>query len=89
MSFFTSRSVGSAVRKAGRAASKARSTARDKEDLTTLLAKHAELSRELQTALAEAAAASDPATMPLESVVNKPKKTGITVHLCAVAWRAD
>jgi hypothetical protein len=88
MSFFTSRSVGSAVRKAGRAAEKARSTARDKEDLGTLMAKHAELSRELQAALAAAAAASDPATMPLESVVNKPKKTGITVHLCAVAWRS-
>lgn len=89
LSFFTSRSAMTAVRRAGRAATKARSAARDKEDLATLIAKHGELSREMQSALAEAAGAADPATTPLESIVSKPKKTGITVHLVAVAWRAD
>ena len=83
------RGPAAAAKRAGRAGVKAKSTARDKEDLSTLFAKRAELQSELQAALAAAAATHDAATMALETVVNKPKKTGISVHLVALAWRAD
>lgn len=89
----TARSVISAgakaARSASRADSKAQSVVRDKEDLGALLAKHAELQREAQAELAKIAAAHDASTIALESVVTKPKKTGITVHLVALAWRAE
>jgi hypothetical protein len=77
------------ARNANRASSKARSIARDKEDLAGLYAKHAELQRQAQEALAKVASAHDPSTIALESVVAKPKKTGITVHLVALAWDAS
>ena len=57
-------------------------------DSSALLAKHAELQRAAQAELAEIASRHDPARIALESVVTKPKKTGITVHLVALAWRA-
>lgn len=89
----TARSVVSAGAKAARsvsrAESKAKNAARDKEDLNALLAKHAELQREAQAALAKVASTHDPSTITLESVVTKPKKTGISVHIVALAWRAD
>jgi len=77
------------ARSASRASAKANNVARDKEDLAALTAKHAELQREAQKALAQIATAHDPSTLALESVVTKPKKTGITIHLVALAWRAD
>ncbi len=76
----------SAARSANRAAKQAKDVAREKENLATLLSKHLELQREANEAIAKAASASDPATMPLESVVTKPKKTGIRVDLVALAW---
>lgn len=82
------RGPGAAARRAGKAATKAKSTARDKDDLADLLAKRAEVQREWQTAIAEAGRANDPSSLTLESIVQKPKKTGITVHLVALAWRA-
>jgi Helicase HerA, central domain len=78
-----------AARSASRASNKAQSVARDKEDLAALYAKHAELQRQAQESLAKVASAHDPSTIQLETVVTKPKKTGITVHLVALAWRAD
>lgn len=78
----------SAARSANRAAKQAKDVAREKENLAALLSKHMELQREANEAVAEAASSSDPATMPLETVVTKPKKTGISVHLVALAWRA-
>jgi hypothetical protein len=79
----------SAARSASRASAKSKSVARDKEDLAALVAKHAELQRQAQEALAKVASAHDPSALVLESVVTKPKKTGITIHLVALAWRAD
>lgn len=79
----------SAARSANRAAKQQKDVAREKENLDALLAKHLELQREANAALAKAAGALDPATMPLETVVTKPKKAGIAVHLVALAWRAD
>ena len=77
------------ARSASRASAKAKNAARDKEDLAALTAKHAELQRDAQKALAQIATAHDPSTLALETVVTKPKKTGITIHLVALAWRAD
>jgi len=77
----------SAARSASRAAQQAKDVEREKENLTVLLAKHLELQREANAAIAKAAGDADPATMPLETVVTKPKKAGIAVHLVALAWR--
>jgi hypothetical protein len=78
-----------AARSANRAAKQQKDVAREKENLDALLVKHQELQREANAALAKAAGALDPATMPLETVVTKPKKTAISVHLVALAWRAE
>jgi len=83
------RGPGAAVKRVGRAATKAKSTAREKEDLESLLQKRRELETQWRAAIAEVTARTDPATVPLETIVSKPKKTGITVHLVALAWRAD
>jgi hypothetical protein len=83
------RAAQSAAKSASRASTKAKNVARDKEDLAALFARHAELQRQAQAAVAEVASAHDPSTIALENVVTKPKKTGITVHLVALAWRAD
>src|SRR5205085_12105346 len=66
----------SAARSANRAAKQAKEVARDKEDLAELLSKHLELQREAQQAVSEIASTNDAATLPLETVVTKPKKTG-------------
>ncbi len=79
----------SAARSANRAAKQAKDVAREKENLAALLSKHMELQREANEAITKAASASDAATMPLETVVTKPKKTGIGVHLVALAWIAS
>lgn len=76
----------SAARSASRASKQAKEVEREKENLQALLAKHLELQREANAAIAKAASAVDPATMPLETVVTKPKKAGIEVHLVALAW---
>jgi hypothetical protein len=78
-----------AAGRASRASQKERAAEREKENLDTLLAKHLELQREAKEALAKVSSALDPATGALENVVTKPKKTGITIHLVALAWRAD
>jgi hypothetical protein len=78
-----------AAKGASRAAQKERAAAREKENLDALLVKHRELQEEARAALAKVTSMLDPATAPLEHVVTKPKKTGIEVHLVALAWRAD
>jgi hypothetical protein len=78
-----------AARSANRAAKQQKDVAREKENLDALLAKHQELQREANAALAKAAGSLDSATMPLETVVTKPKKSGIGVHLVALAWKAE
>jgi len=82
-------SATSAAKSASRAAKQAKDVAREKEMLATLLAKHAAVSDEARAALAKAAPSIDPAALALETVVTKPKKTGIAVHLVALAWRAE
>ncbi len=77
------------ARSANRASSKAQSREREQEDLAALYATHAELQREAQEALAKIASAYDPSGIVLETVVTKPKKTGITIHVVALGWRAD
>ena len=62
---------------------------KEREDLEALLAKHRELTAQAQAALAAATALVDPATAPLEVVGSKPKKTGVTVQLVGLAWKAD
>lgn len=76
----------SAARSASKAAKQAREVEREKENLQALLTKHLELQREANAAIAKATSAVDPATMPLETVVTKPKKTGLEVKLVALAW---
>jgi hypothetical protein len=80
------RSAAKTARDASRASAKAKSVERDADDLEALRAEHAELSRQAGEALSAIAAAHDPARIELTSVVTKPKKTGITVHLVALAW---
>jgi hypothetical protein len=82
-------SAAKTARSANRAAAKAKNRARDQEELAALQAKYAELQQQAHEALAKVASSHDPSTLVLESVVNKPKKTGITIHLVALAWRAD
>jgi hypothetical protein len=79
----------SAAKSANRAAKESRDAAREKENLGVLVEKYRALQTELQAALAGVNSALDPSTAPLEQVVTKPKKTGITVHLVALAWRAE
>lgn len=88
--------AGSVARGAQRAASsaakasrRARAAEREQDNLAALIEKHRELTQEATQALQAIAASSDPATAPLEHVMTKPKKTGIAVHLVALAWRAD
>jgi hypothetical protein len=75
-----------AARGAGRTKKNAGDVARVQADVDELIAKYRELEAQARAELAAATADGDPATAPLESVVVKPKKTGITVVLCALAW---
>jgi hypothetical protein len=79
----------SAAKSANRAAKESRDAAREKENLGVLVEKYRALQTELQAALTGVNSELDPSTAPLEQVVTKPKKTGISVHLVALAWRAD
>ena len=83
------RGPGAAARRVGKAATKAKSTARDKDDL-------ADVARETRGARRRVAD-GDRRGRPRErsgerrrsrAIVSKPKKTGITVHLVALAWRS-
>jgi chromosome segregation ATPase len=78
-----------AAKSAGRVKKEQGDVAREKENVDALVAKYRELDAELRAALAGVSAELDPASAPLEQVVTKPKKTGITVHTVALAWRAQ
>lgn len=78
-----------AAKSASRAAKESRDAVREKENLGVLVEKYRALQTELQAALAGVNCELDPSTAPLEHVVTKPKKTGIAVHLVALAWRAE
>jgi hypothetical protein len=74
----------SAAKSANRAAKESRDAAREKENLGVLVEKYRALQTELQAALTGVNSELDPSTAPLEQVVTKPKKTGISVHLVAL-----
>ena len=78
-----------AASSAAKASQKARAAEREQDNLAVLIERHRELTAEAQQAMQEIVTSSDPATAPLEHVMTKPKKTGIAVHLVALAWRAD
>jgi len=78
-----------AAKSASRAAKESRDANRAQESLEVLLSRHRDLQEELRAAMAGITSALDPSTAPLEHIVTKPKKTGITVHLVALAWRAE
>jgi len=77
------------ARSAGRASRGQKTVEREREDLAALMTKYGALQEEAKAALAKATALVDPATAPLETVVSKPKKTGVAVQLVALAWKAD
>ncbi len=83
------RGLSSAARGASRAKKAAGDVQRAQESLDTLMAKYRALEEEGRAELAEVASSLDPASLPLEHVVTKPKKTGITVQLCALAWMPE
>lgn len=76
----------SAARSANQSARQKANVARDRASLAELVAKHEALAREAQQAIASAAATPDPASLPLETVVTKPKRGGVVVHLVGLAW---
>ncbi len=92
-SLFGRRSAGTAIRGAGaaarsatRAAKQAGDVGRAKETVASLEAQRAELQAEIDEQANQLAGANDPLTAPLETVVVKPKKTGVSVKLIALAW---
>lgn len=76
-----------AAKNASRSNKQAEDVERQQAELDALMAKYGELQREANAALGTVAADGDPATTGLELVLTKPKKTGIAVHLVALAWR--
>ncbi len=76
----------SAAKGASRAKKAAGDVTRAKENLDALTEKYRALEAEAAAELAALAAETDPATAPLEHVVTKPKKTGVAVQLCMLAW---
>ncbi|HSO36024.1 MAG TPA: hypothetical protein VLT33_26030, partial [Labilithrix sp.] len=83
------RGAASAAKSASRAAKESRDATREKDNLAALGEKYRALQAELHAAIAGVSSALDPSTAVLQQVVTKPKKTGIAVHLVALAWRAD
>lgn len=93
--FFGSRSAVSRLatgaattaRRAGRAEKQAKDLEHARANLVDLQRRYAELEAEARAALAKAAERADPMREPLETVLTKPKKSGITVHLVALGFR--
>lgn len=76
-----------AAKGASRAAKQSKDVARQQAELAVLMEKYGELQQQANAALGSATNETDPATTQLEIVLTKPKKTGVTVHLVALAWR--
>jgi len=76
-----------AAKGASRAARQSQDVARQQAELAALMEKYGALQVQANAALGTATSDVDPATMPLELILTKPKKTGVSVHLVALAWR--
>ena len=76
-----------AAKNASRGSKQGKDVERQQAELDALMARYGELQREANAALGTVAQDGDPATTGLELVLTKPKKTGIAVHLVALAWR--
>jgi hypothetical protein len=78
--------AGTAVRGVGRSMREAGDVGRAEENLAALQAQLAELDREFNMEVNEAAAPSDSNAEPLETLPIRPKKSGISVQSLVLAW---
>ncbi len=81
--------VGTAVRTAGKAAKEYSDINRAAESAQAIDQQIADLNAELEAELAGLDTKIDPATEQFETVTVRPKKTGITVRLVALGWKAE
>ncbi len=79
----------SAARSVGRAMRESGDVGRAEETVDAVREQLAELNAQFESDAAEIASRMDPAGETLETITIKPKKTGITVRLVAVAWRGE
>jgi len=56
------------------------------DNVEVLQQRLAELNADLEAQVAELQSSADPLTEELETIAIKPKKTGISVQLCALVW---
>ncbi|MDQ2869850.1 MAG: ATP-binding protein [Acidobacteriota bacterium] len=75
-----------AARGAGRTMKQAGDIGRAKENVSAIEAEMAQLEGELQTELAQRAAATDPLTEKFEPLTLRPKKSDVSLKLVALAW---
>jgi hypothetical protein len=75
-----------AARGAGRVLKERQDTGRARETVEALQQQIAEIEAEVEAQLAQLEQREDPLASPLETVAIKPRKTDITVRLCALAW---
>jgi hypothetical protein len=75
-----------AARGAGRVLKERQDTGRARENVETLQQQIADLEAEAEAELARLEQREDPLTSPLETVTIKPRKSDITVRLCALTW---
>lgn len=78
--------AGAAMRGASRAMKESQEVGAAQENLETLQQQLAELEAQLKAELEVRAASMDPLNEALEAISIRPKKTGITVRLLALAW---
>jgi hypothetical protein len=76
-----------AARGVGRAQKEAQDVSRARETIAAVEADRQRLEDDLRADTDAIDAVSAGATEPLESVVVKPKKTGVTVKLVALVWK--
>ena len=74
---------------AGRAAKEYQDINRAAESVEAVNQQIADLNAELEAELAALDTKLDPATEPFETVTLRPKKTGITIRLVALGWKAE
>jgi hypothetical protein len=75
------------ARRAGRAAKQAKDLEHARANLVELQGRLAALEEEARAALSKATERVDPLREPLETVLTKPKRSGVIVHLVALGWR--
>ncbi|MCI0545875.1 MAG: DUF87 domain-containing protein [Candidatus Rokubacteria bacterium] len=78
--------AGTAARGVGRVLKERQDVGRSQETVAAIEQQVADLEAELQAELARVEARADPLAEPLETVSVRPRKTQITVELCALAW---